>query len=185
MGSSRLELAVGGVGSVDTATTDLGAGVRASFGYHRVREFDDRNIDDAHRPRGAWCAPLLLCGGGGITAMPISAVVGNERGVDVVFERTWIAGDAVTRISARPVFRVARESHFRTASFVGAIAPEVGVVVRGGTYDGVFLRWSPYPVDYRFTRRFAVSLTPVELAVAFGGDVAWTLSSSLALVGVL
>lgn len=168
----RWEASVGGVVGLLDGRDALGAresagfyGGTLSFGLHHVGTYYRATVFATNTSWEALCAPVLCLGA--FFVMPTSAFLGNERGIDLrgrlardlgVFDG-WRAS-----LGVRPIFRVARESRLRTASFIGAIAPELGLEWGAHRAINVYLGWSPYPIGLWLAQHLALEWDTVELA---------------------
>lgn len=191
----QTELAVGtGIGMLtgrddDGRTRGVVTDTTIRFGLHRVGEFHEKNVLGMPAAGFAWCAPLGLCGPITLMFAPTSALAGNEVGFDVTAHLlNGAMGQASPfgfAIGVRPTLRVARDSRFRTASFLGALAPEVGVAFPGGRSREVYLEWSLYPVAATITRELAIEWQVLRERVGIpvdGSPVTNTLGTSLSFI---
>ncbi len=135
------------------------AGAMLSFGFRSLLPYSSDNLlaglAGARSSRSfdgwVWCAPVA-CLGIGMLFMPISSMIGNERGADLRFhiERDFQAGEGGLFLSVglRPVLRVAVEgSRFRSASLLGAFMPEIGLEVSTRGSKAVYFELSPFPIS--------------------------------------
>lgn len=157
------EIAVGnGVGVVGRGdATGIIADTTVRVGFHRVGAFHGKSLLGLHASELSWCMPLAMCGGPiGLFIGPTSGFVGNEIGFDVAAHLLHgVSGEATSfgyAVGVRPALRIARDSRFRTASFVGALLPELGLAFPNGRSHEVYFEFSLYPVAATLTREIAV-----------------------------
>lgn len=128
-----------------------------------VRHFGDYDPNPTTRDIGFGIATL------GFLALPKSALLGNEHGVDLVSRLYWISDqEALLETALRPVLRVMTEhSRFSWPSALGTLLPAVGVSTLSAektdpharlkpVYEAFLLRWS-------FDPRFVLVESPIFL----------------------
>jgi len=154
------ELSGGAFGGSNTVGRAHGTFVGETFslGFHTVSDFEEKSLSGERTPGASWCAPVG-CFLFGAAFIPKSAFVGNEVGLDIRMRFTHATSDNAVdarsgsfAIGIRPTFRVARESRVRTASFFGALVPEMGLVLSKSRSPAVYLEWTPYPLGVRISR---------------------------------
>lgn len=140
----------GGFGQADRSVIAFGA---VRVGLHQVVDYERYTLRDEEAGGAMYCSALLLCGLGGITKVPKSGFIGNERGLDLRLEAGWAGtepnAEARLRIGLKPVFRIASGSSVRVASFLGAVLPELGFEWRSSSSNQITFDWSPYPMGFR------------------------------------
>ncbi len=136
----------------------VGLSFRAARSFHQGSFVSSFTRVDT--PGLVWCAPVG-CGIVGLFFMPSSSFAGNEFGVDLrggLLREDAEAGDRfVGRIGLRPTLRVARDSRARTASLLGAVLPELGLLLGVDRSPQVYLSFAAYPIDGRLGRYLAIA----------------------------
>ena len=168
----------------------------ASFGVRHFTRFDSRSPLSELSERSdntveelVWCAPVL-CWVAGMLLMPGQAVIGNEHGLDlrVGVGRDYRRDSTGTALSLalRPIAHVSRGSRFSTASTVGTLLPELGVLLSSGAEDALFIRWHVLPIDLRLGRHVALSWDGVTVGplISFDGPTFYTVGTALTLQGL-
>ncbi len=159
------------------------------IGLHKVGAYHEKSVIGLSGSGLAWCAPILMCGPVGPLVTPTGAILGNELGVDVTAHLlSGVSGDTSpfgAALGVRPTFRVARDSRFRTASWLGSLMPEVGLAFPSGRSREVYFEFNPYPIAATLTREVAIQLDVLRerIGVPLNGDHATiTIGTSLSVM---
>jgi hypothetical protein len=131
-----------------------------TLGFHHISPFHEKGLVGLRAPEMSWCMPLMMCGGiTGLLLAPTSSFAGNEMGLDVVAHGYHgIAGDAPSMgfgLGIRPALRVARDSRFRTSSYFGSFAPEIGFAQLPNRRE-LYLELNLYPIAMKITDDVAI-----------------------------
>lgn len=160
------------------------------LGIHHVGRFHDKSLIGVRASSVAWCMPLMMCGGApGLLLGPTSGFLGNELGVDLAAHVFYgVSADAPRlgfALGVRPTFRVARDSRFRTASYVGSLLPEVGLAFPSGRARELYVELSLYPIAATITRQLGVQWDVLRERIGIpldGARVNITASTSISLM---
>lgn len=129
-------------------------GLELQAGFRRQTQPGIRNLIGRKVTWSALCAPVL-CGLAGIILLPGKAIPGDEFGVDIRARLVFGAQPGV-ELAVRPIARYTGLWPIRTASFLGAILPEVGVASGAGSRWS--LTWYPLPLELLLGARNRVKL---------------------------
>ncbi len=159
-------------------------------GVHHVGRFHDKGLLGIRASSLAWCMPLMMCGGlPGLLMGPTSAFAGNELGVDLAAHVFYGLGAEAPplgfALGVRPTFRVARDSRFRTASYLGSLLPEVGLAFPSARARELYLELSLYPIAWTVTRQLGVQWDVLRERLSIpldGAPVTVTVATSLSLM---
>jgi hypothetical protein len=180
---------IGVIGRGDERRDDLAADTTIRIGFHKVGVFHGKSLLGLRTPGLAWCMPLVMCGPVGLLIGPESGFLGNELGVDVAAHLLHGVSDNALQFGyafgLRPALRVARDSRFRTASYLGSLVPEVGFAFPSGRARELYLEFNLYPLSLAVTRDFAIhwDVLRERLGVPLDGTrVSMTIGTSLAVM---
>jgi hypothetical protein len=133
-----------GVSATGDHRDDFGGGLEFSVGLRRLHSPSEQTVVDTSAGMGALCAPIL-CGFVGIAAVPKSAVIGDEIGLDLRARVRHGGAGTTMELGLRPIGRASPRGSWRTASFLGALLPELAVTF--GDPTAASLWWYPYPLE--------------------------------------